>query len=729
MNRGFFMGLFLLAGCAGTGVLAQTDTIADQKIEEIVITAKVPVVTIKADKMTYHIESAVARGQGSLYEVLEMLPGVMISNDGKIYLNGQSGINVLMDGKQTYLSGQELVTLLKSTPAATAEKIDLITHPSSRYDASGNAGLIDIRTKKMRLRGMNLTANGSFRQGKYGVGNGSLSMNRREGLFNFYLTYSYSQGTDCNELQIDRLFADLRDPDKVELSVRQDSYRKYPYTSHYYRAGIDFFASARTVVGVYTNGNLHQSRMPGDMFTYFSAPSSASPDSMLHTSNVEDRKKKNFTAGVNLTHQLDTAGKVLDASFDYLHFGYTDNLDLHSSSQNRPGRVDSVKGDVPGAINLYTGQVNLTLPFAGKWELEAGAKFSFISIDNEASYADNKGNGWVPNEALSQHFVYDENINAGYIQCGATFKPFYIRAGLRVENTRIDGRLTGGEAQIDSSFTSRYTNLFPSVLLEYAFRQNKLSLFYGRRIVRPNYGDLNPFVYIFDDYTFEQGNTALKPMKSDRLELTFIYKNLFRAGFLYSRTHDVIVKSFFEKDNRQVYVTPMNLSTGTSLGPRLYTGNLPLASFWTVNANVACVYNHYRWTDTAGERVNKRATLIGSLTNQLDFGKGWSMELSGSYNGKMAAGQATLSPIWQVDGGIRKKVLKNNGTIRLFARDIFHSYREKMMLTVPGQQAFTNERQDNTQIGISFTYRFSKGYEVKESRRKSSVDESKRINL
>ena len=97
MNRGFFIGLFLLAGCAGTGVLAQTDTIADQKIEEIVITAKVPVVTIKADKMTYHIESAVARGQGSLYEVLEMLPGVMISNDGKIYLNGQSGISVLME--------------------------------------------------------------------------------------------------------------------------------------------------------------------------------------------------------------------------------------------------------------------------------------------------------------------------------------------------------------------------------------------------------------------------------------------------------------------------------------------------------------------------------------------------------------------------------------------------------------------------------------------------------
>lgn len=732
MNRLHLFLMLITWGVMGQQLSAQTDTIPDQKIEEVVVTAKHPVVDIKADKMTYHIESSIAKSQGNLYEVLETLPGVMISNDGTIYLNGQSGINVLIDGKQTYLSGQELVTLLKSTPATTAEKIDLITHPSSRYDASGNSGLIDIQTKKIKLRGMNLTTNGNFSQGKYGSGNGSLTLNRRDGLFNFYLTYSYYQGKDCNSLQITRYFTNPYDSEKQEMVVRQDSYRKYPYTSHYYRAGVDIYATSRTTFGLFTGGNLFRGKAPGDMNTFFSKTVEADPDSTLHTFNLQDRNKRNFTTGISLTHRLDSTGKMFDGSFDYLHFGYKEKLDLQSAFRSQSGSFsipDSLRGNVGSTINLYTGQTNLIFPFARTWKLEAGAKFSFISIDNDARYRNRSQGDWITNDAMSQRFIYNENINAGYIQCATSFSSFSVRAGLRLENTRINGRLAGGEAPVDSSFASNYTNLFPSLLVEYAFSQGKLSLFYGKRIIRPNYGDLNPFVYIFDDYTFEQGNTALKPEKTDNLELTYICKELFKVGFTFSHTREVIVKSFFEKGDRRVYVTPMNLSNAISLGPRINTGNLSLTSFWDLNANLAYIYNRYKWPESSVNRSNKRATLIAGLTNQLNLGKGWSMELAGSYNGKMAAGQAIISPIWQVYGGIRKKILKNNGTISLFARDIFKSYCYKMELQVPGQHAFTSERQDNTVVGISFSYRFSRGYEMKESGRKSREDESKRINL
>ena len=164
------------------------DTIPDQDIEEVVVVAKLPELEIKADKMTYHLEASVVRKQGSLYEVLETLPGIVVNKDGTIYMNGKNGVNVLIDGKSTYLSGQELVNLLKSTPASTADKIDLITHPSARYDASGNSGLIDIHTKKIKLQGLNLSVNGGFSQGIRSTGNGSISLNRWNGKFNFYLT-------------------------------------------------------------------------------------------------------------------------------------------------------------------------------------------------------------------------------------------------------------------------------------------------------------------------------------------------------------------------------------------------------------------------------------------------------------------------------------------------------------------------------------------------------------
>lgn len=731
MYRSSLLYMVLLV-CMQAKAQLPVDTIADQELNEVVVVAKLPVLEMKADRVVYHMESSVVRNQGNLFEVLQTLPGVVVHTDGSIFMNGQSGVNVLIDGKQTYLSGQELVSLLQSMPAATADKIDMIAHPSARYDASGNSGLIDIHTKKIKLRGMNLSTSGNFAQGRNGSGYGSASLNRRDGRFNFYLTYSYYQGTTSNDLQTYRPFTALSDPDKPLLIMDQYSYSRYPNSSHYYRAGIDFFASSRTTIGLSTSGNLRQDKTLGDMKTYFAAPQSAISDSMLNTLTVQDRNRKNFSGGINLTHRFDSIGKTLDASFDYLHFGYKATMHQHSSLQTSAtqiAKIDSLRGNTEGGIQMYTGQINVTLPLANDWKVEAGAKTSFVSIDNEALYANRIQGEWLPDRALSQRFMYDENIHAGYIQGSATFNMLHITGGLRVENTQIKGRQLGGMAAGNSSFTSRYTDLFPTLLLEYSLPDGKWSLFYGKRIVRPNYGDLNPFVYIFDEYTYEQGNTALKPEKTDNIEVAYALKELLKVAFGFSHTRDVIMKSYTVNEGKRVFVSPMNLSTAFSMGPRIHTGNLSLTSFWEVNANAALIYNRYKWAENQKERMNKQTTLIAGLSNQFRLGKGWGMELSGSYNGKMAVGQGTLSPFWQVNGGVQKKVLKDKGTISLFARDLFQSLRQKMELDISGQRAIAIDRQDNTVVGISFSYRFSKGFEVKESRRKNSMDESKRINL
>lgn len=731
MYRGSFLGMVLLVGMQAKAQLP-VDTIADQKLNEVVVVAKLPVLEMKADRMVYHLESSVVRNQGNLFEVLQTLPGVVVHTDGSIFMNGQSGVNVLIDGKQTYLSGQELASLLKSMPATAADKIDLITHPSARYDASGNSGLIDIHTKKIKLRGVNLSTSGNFVQGRYNNGYGSASLNRRDGRFNFYLTYSYYQGTTSNGFQTYRPFTDLSDLSKPQEIMDQHSDSRYPSRSHYYRAGVDFFASSRTTIGLSTSGNLRQDKTLGNIKTYFSTSQSTASDSILHTQTVQERNRKNFDGGINLIHRFDSIGKILDASFDYLYFGYKATMYQHSSLQNptiQTAKIDSLRGNTEGGIHLYTGQINVTLPLANDWKVEAGAKTSFVSIDNEALYANRIRGEWLPDRVLCQRFIYDENINAGYIQGSVALNKLYITAGLRVENTRIKGRQLGGIAAGDSSFTSRYTNLFPTLMLEYSLPHGKLSLFYGKRIVRPNYGDLNPFVYIFDEYTYEQGNTALKPERTDQVEVAYALKDLLKVAFSFSRSHDVIMKSYVVNEDKRVFVAPMNLSTAFSLGPRINTGNLSLTSFWEVNANAALTYNNCKWIENQKERVNKRATLIAGLSNQFRFGKGWGMELSGFYNGKMAYGQGTFSPFWQMNGGVQKKVLKDKGAISLFARDLFHSFRQKMALDISGQRTMAIDLPDSRIVGISFSYRFSKGFEVKESRRKNSMDESKRINL
>lgn len=733
MGRSKFLLIALLLAFYVSDVFAQfimPDTIPDQDIGEVVVVAKLPELEIKADKMTYHLDASVVRKQGSLYEVLETLPGVVVNKDGSIYMNGKSGINVLIDGKQTYLSGQELVNLLKATPASTADKIDLITHPSARYDASGNSGLIDIHTKKIKLQGLNLSVNGGFSQGIRSKGNGSFSLNRRNGKFNFYLTYSFYKGNDQHDLEINRLYSNELTGLASDLKLYQDSYSESPYASHYYRAGVDFYLSPQTTIGVSTNGNIFHGENEGNMDSSFSLYPQTAPDSTAHTLNLNDRHKTNFSGGISLTHRFDSVGKVLDASFDYLNFHSDEDQFIYNSFRNlinQTERQDSMRGDIKGNINLYAGQINMKFPFENGWVLNAGVKSSYVSIDNEALYANRIQNAWSSDEGLTQGFSYKENINAAYIEGNARLGELSVQAGLRLENTRYKGRQTA--VACDSSFSDHSIDLFPTVLLEYALGENKLSLFYGKRINRPNYGDLNPSTYIFDNYTYERGNTLLKPEKTDNVELSYAFKDLFKAAFLFSYTSKAMVKSYIVEENKRVFVTPLNLNRAISLGPRVNTGILSPASFWNLSANAAFVYNRYQWSEELSNKVNEDCTWIAGLNNQFSFGKGWSAELSGYYNGKIAAGQATISPVWQVNCGIQKSILKNKATVSLFARDIFHSYRYNMELTVPGQRAFTKERYDNTLVGVSFSWRFNKGYETKESGRKSDIDQSKRINL
>ena len=209
MYRNVFLGAILLS--MPLVVWSQQDTIADQRLEEIMVTAKLPLVEISAGKTSYRMDASVTQSTGSLYDVLASLPGVVIDSNGNILLNGQSGATILMDGKPTYLSGDELMSLLKSTPATNADKIDLITQPSARHDAAGSSGLIDIRTRKIRLRGVNLALNGNGSLGRTGSGYGGASMNIRENKFNLYLNYSYYQGKDVIDLFIE--------PDVIIISM------------------------------------------------------------------------------------------------------------------------------------------------------------------------------------------------------------------------------------------------------------------------------------------------------------------------------------------------------------------------------------------------------------------------------------------------------------------------------------------------------------------------------
>jgi hypothetical protein len=367
MYRNVFLGAILLS--MPLVVWSQQDTIADQRLEEIMVTAKLPLVEISAGKTSYRMDASVTQSTGSLYDVLASLPGVVIDSNGNILLNGQSGATILMDGKPTYLSGDELMSLLKSTPATNADKIDLITQPSARHDAAGSSGLIDIRTRKIRLRGVNLALNGNGSLGRTGSGYGGASMNIRENKFNLYLNYSYYQGKDVIDLFIDRTFE--RDGGRM----MQDSYRKRRNYSHYFRTGCDYYLNERTVWGVSLGGNFSRQRENAGMFTEIRETGVAG-----NTYSHAEQNRNNVSAGTSMVHKLKREGGELSASFDYFHYYRVGNQLMDSF------KPDTLKGDMKGNTDLYVGQIDAVYPLSEVWKLQAGVKTSFVTIDNTAGY-------------------------------------------------------------------------------------------------------------------------------------------------------------------------------------------------------------------------------------------------------------------------------------------------------------------------------------------------------
>lgn len=696
----------------------------------VVLAGQQPIKT-EAGKMIVDLSSSILGSQGNALDALKNLPGVMVRDDGTIYMNGQAGVNVLIDDKQTYLSGESLINYLQALPSTSISKIELLTHPSSQYDASGNSGLINIRRKKVDRQGLNISVNSNYQQGKYARGSENLNLSVRKSKWNIYADYSFNWGKDLMEVESSRNYIDPVSFRPTGLMLDMIADRRFKYSSHYLRGGVDYDLSDRIVLGVYATGNWYDHLKNEEMSSDFSI-NYGPTDSMLVSTNRYHTYTTNLTGGASMIYNFMEDAKW-DVSFDFQRFDTDYNQvqqSLFSLSDQLLNR-DTLRGDTKGGINIYTGQTNLSYPLSDKFILQAGLKTAFISIDNHSLYQNRHHNVWMDNTHLSNSFFYDENINAGYLQLKAKLSPrLSIEAGLRLENTNVKGRQSDLIADEDSLFTDHYTHLFPTLSTQFNLSEDhSFSLTYGRRIIRPNYRDLNPFVEVNDRYLHEQGNTNLKAELSDNIELSYYLKQKYSMTLFYSYRQKPITKSYLMGDDNTILVMPTNLSSNHLAGVRVGLNNMKPFHWWALHINGTFMYRQFSWNLLGIEDTNQLVTPMVSVNNQFILPFNWSAELTGYYNGKIAEGQANLHPMWMVSAGLSKRVLKNKGTLKLFVNDIFDSNKVHIDIFSPFQHGWYKEITDRREVGMSFTYRFNSGSGTKDTRRDNRIDESKRINL
>jgi len=692
-------------------------------LKDVSVTSQKPLIEQKIDRTVVNVNASISNTGATAMEVLEKSPGVQVDEDGNITFKGKTGVLVMIDDKPTYLSAADLATYLKSLPASALDKIELMDNPPAKYDAAGNAGVINIKTKKTKTAGFNGVASSSISHAYFDRFIESLNLNYHVNKINLFANASYNHNHGYRRLDVNR---DFFDNTGNELkSFRQSAYFSPINQYAGILAGIDYYLSSKTTWGIVFN-RTHSTSDDHRKVNSNLSSGTGKLDSMILANNTSYNRFDKKSVNLNFSHSFDSLGKTLTFDLDYINYnsntyqGFLNNVYLPDNSlKNTQNTIDSL----PSGINIYSAKIDYSQPLRNKGKIEAGLKSSYVNTDNAANYFNLVGNISSVDYEKTNRFLYNENINAAYINYNKEFKYFSFQTGLRFENTNGKGHQLGNAQKPDSVFTNSYSGLFPTAYLAYKFdtvNKHSLTASFGRRITRPNYQDLNPFVSIIDKFTYFTGNPFLRPQYSNNYQLAYHFKSMFTVAVNYSYATDLQQEVIEQKGDIFVSHTG-NIGKQYFINVSL-NANLQPTKWWTFSLYAELDHNNAKGDLNNGVLDEKATWVNTNMNSQFKLGKGWSAELSGFYQSAAAFAQFVKVPLGALNAGIQKKILKEKGTIKLSSRDIFHTIDSSGDINnIPNTKTSFHNVFDTQQVSLGFTYSFG-SQTTKEKRKTGGAD-------
>jgi hypothetical protein len=712
-------------------------TVADIKLEKaagdmkgIVVTAKKPMVEVKADKTILNVEGTINATGSDALELLRKAPGVTVDKDDNLSLSGKNGVQVFIDGRPSPLAGQDLANYLKSLQSSQIEAIEMITNPSAKYEAAGNAGIINIRLKKNKSFGTNGSVNAGWNIGTFAKYNSGISLNHRNKSINVFGNYNYNRGRNTNTMSIYRSVMDtLFDQDAVmNMRIR----------SHNFKVGADYFINKKSTLGVIVNGNIAEPNISNVSRTPISYIPTKTVDRILVADNKSVSERNNINYNLNYSYNNPNGQSLIvnadHGNYDLFNDQYQPNFYYDASGQNKISSV-IYQMIAPTDIRISSLKADYEQNFKGG-KLGIGGKSSMIQTDNDFQRYDVLSSGKVLDQERSNRFRYDENINAGYVNYNKSWKGFMLQAGVRVENTVSEGLSNGmkkggsGFQPYDSTFRRNYTDVFPSAAV--TFNKNpmsQVSLTYSRRIDRPAYQDLNPFEFKLDEYTFQKGNINLRPQYTNSFGITHTFKYKLNTTLNYSRVKDMFTQLLDTADGTKGFISKQNLGSQNivSLNVSYPFSYKSYSLFTNVNTN----YSRYQADFGPGRQIDVDVVGFNFFAqNSYKFAKTWTAELSAFYNAPTVyQGSLKAKAMYAMDAGLQKQVLAGKGTIKASVSDVFRTLRFRGTTDFAGQVTNIESRWESRQFKLNFTFRFGSN-QVKAARQRSTgaEDENKRVN-
>jgi outer membrane receptor protein involved in Fe transport len=707
---------------------------ADAALGQVTVVGRRPPIENKIDKTVVNVDASPTNGGLTALEVLEKSPGVMVDNDGNISLKGKQGVIILIDGKPTYLSATDLSNYLKNMSASQLDQVEIMSQPPAKYDAAGNSGVINLVTKKNKNNGFNGSITLSAIIARYFKTPNSINFNWRQGKFNFYGNYGYAWWEGFNDNHGNNSLRENANTSFDRYTV-QHTYGRYSDRGQNFRAGVDYFAGKNTTLGLAINGTIDKE--------WFSSGSTTDFYDSLHNfvqynvaQSLNRTPQTHLGFNGNYTRKLDGKGSELTADADYIFFdtkgSIVSNNYLYNADNIASDAPYLLNGLLPSRIDIQSLKSDYKKIVSDNTTIEAGLKTSYVRTDNNAIYSlfDNAQKAWVADTAISNHFIYKENINAAYLNWQQKIGKFSMQLGLRAEQTNTRGDQTVKIV----SFKQHYIQLFPTTYFTYKTNENNtFGVSFGRRIERPSYQSLNPYRFQLDRYTYEQGNPNLQPQFSNNVELSYNYKGVLNLSANYTMTTDIISDVVISlkapgDSNYTTYNTSQNIASQRNIGLSANYSK-QLLKGWNLNVFFNVYNNRYKGVVDSTDIDVSYTSFNGSFNTQYAFKKGWAAELSGFYYAKnYISGVLFAEGRGMFSAGGSKQIMNGKGSVKLNLRDPFYlmSFTSRTHLS----KGFTNSHSiwDNRRIVMTFVYRFGKTTGNQSQRRNGGAnDEQSRV--
>ncbi|WP_276480156.1 outer membrane beta-barrel protein [Paraflavitalea pollutisoli] len=688
----------------------------------VTVTARKPLVELRPDKTVVNVDAAVTNVGATALEVLEKSPGVTVDRNGSISLKGKANVLILMDGKQTYLGAAELASFLNGLSASQLDQIEIMTNPSAKYDAAGSTGIINIKTKKNKVKGFNGSLTLAYGQGTYYKNNNSLLLNYRNGNYNLHFSYSTNINKAFTDIYAYRWYYQA-DNKTVTNRFEQPTSLRSPVVAHNLRTGIDYYLGKKTTVGLTVSGLRSNRTTEGYSYGEWFNQNNQT-DSLITTTSDNKSVWTNLGANIYGRHVF-TDGRELSADFDYLSYDIDNNQYYQNVLTGNNPYTDGLRGELPSKLHIFSGKVDYNHQLGKHTKLETGWKTSYVKTDNLARYELLHSGNWKPDYDKTNHFLYDETIHALYANAQQEVGKWNLQAGLRYEHTAYDANQLGNVMRKDSSFSRQYGSFFPTGFASYqADSANTFSVSAGRRIDRPAFSKLNPFVFVINKYTYQTGNPYYQPQFTWNFEFSHMFKQALITTLSYSVTNDYFSQIFFSDTNGLIIYTEGNLGKAENYGLSV-SSQVALAPWWSLSAQANL--NHKKINGVVVKSLSASITqLYLNINNQFRFGKGWNGEISGYYMTRAQNDlQEVLDPTGQLSAGVSKQILKNKGTLKFSVRDILYTQVMAGWTDFQQSREYFKLTRDSRVATLSFTWRFGKPIKGNSRKTGSSSDEIK----